>query len=361
MFARSASFTLGVLYLAMPLLAQQGRIVGTITEATGAVIPHAKITAIHEATQVRREFLTDGTGNYDLPGLAVGTYSVRAEMQGFKSSEARVLVEVAQVVRQNLMLSVGEVRETVSVTADASQLQTDTAEMGQVITNRQIVELPLNGRSFTQLATLSTGVIPYTSDGLIQMNGARPGQEYYVIDGVSTNTPSDGRNQIFPSVESIQEFKLQSSTFAAEFGRAPGLVNVTTKAGTNEYHGNVYDFWRNDFIAANNYFENQKLVPTRPKLNRHQFGGTIGRHNKTFFFGNWESQRSAQGTTTTLRTPTNLERAGDFSQVPGLNSVLDPSTFTPFANKLIPATRINGVYKYFSPWWPASHSCPYHR
>lgn len=346
----------------LPALAQQGRIVGTIFDSSGAVIPGVTVTAINNATNVKLEFVTDVTGNYDFPGLTVGSYTIRTSLAGFKTGEARVVVEVAQAVRQNLTLAVGDVQEVVTVQGERGPvLQTENAEVGQVVTNREIVELPLNGRDFFQLIMLSTGAVQFTNEttivpNLASIDGGRPGTEQYLIDGVNAGVPGDGRLRHRPSIDSIQEFKLQGSTFAAEYGRGAGIVNLVTRSGGNEYHGSLFNFWRNDKLAANDFFLNQQQNPQKGRLNRNQFGAALGGRivrDKTFFFTNYEGHRMAQARNQTFRAPTALERAGDFSQSPGVPYVLDPLTFRPFPNKVVPPARIHRTYKYFADWFPA--------
>ena len=313
--------------LLAPDLMAQGRIVGTVFDDTQSVVPGASVTATHEQTNIAYDFETNESGKYDLPSLPTGPYTVRAELAGFKASEARVIVEIAQVTQQDFTLEVGTLQDTVTVSAEAQAplLQAESPEIGQVITNRQILELPLNGRNFEQLATLSTGVYG-APGGLVVINGARPTQAIHQIDNMSTNTILNGRNQARPSIETLQEFKLQSSTFSAEHGRAPGIINVSTRAGNNRFYGNVYEFFRNDVVSANNFFENQRANPRKTPLNRNQFGTTFSGpivRNRTFFFANYEGQRMYRGSTINGTVPTPMQKAGDFSQTPGVAVLLD--------------------------------------
>ena len=346
-------------------LMAQGRIVGFVFDDTESVIPGADVTATHDGTNVSYSFQSNASGKYEFPSLPVGQYTIRVELAGFKASEARIIVETAQVTQQDITLEVGALQDTVTVSAEAQAplLQAESPEIGQVITNRQILELPLNGRNFEQLALLSTGVVGY-SGSLVVMNGARPTQTFHQIDNMSTNTILDGRNQVRPSIETIQEFKLQSSTFSAEGGRAPGILNVTTRSGSNQFHGNFYNFFRNDHLAAFEFFQKQRANPRKSPLNRNQFGATLGGpivRNKNFFFSNFESLRQYRGQRQNLRAPTPLEKAGDFSQTPGVLIVMDlmarlppgfPIPFAPFPGNSIPASRAHPTYEYFRDWWP---------
>ena len=350
------------LFLALPALAQTGRIVGTVTDETGAVVPGTTVTATSQATNLTRKFDTDDTGNYDFPGLAVATYIVRAELSGFQTAEVEVLVEIDRVARQNIRLAVGQPSDVLHVLADAPLLQTDSVEVGQVVTNRQIVELPLNGRRYTDLALLVPGVTTRGPGrdggvGVVSVNGSRGGRENYMIDSVTTNSSYERAPQFLPSIESIQEFKLQTSTFSAEFGRGSAAFNLTTKSGSNQYHGVVYHFWRNDSLAANDFFVNQLPDPdsTGAFLNRNQFGATFGGPivgDKTFFFVNYEGERLREGLTQNARVPTDLERSGDFSQSPGVLFIRDPETEQNFPGKVVPQSRFHNVYNYFQGWWP---------
>ena len=352
-------------------LMAQGRIVGLVFDDTESVIPGADITATHEGTNVSYSFQSNESGKYEFPSLPVGPYTIRAELAGFKASEARVIVETAQVTQQDFTLQIGNLQDTVTVSAEAQAplLQAESPEIGQVITNRQILELPLNGRNFEQLALLSTGVTPWAGNGLVVMNGARPGMALYQIDNVSTNTILDGRNQVRPSIETIQEFKLQSSTFSAKDGRAPGIVTVTTRSGNNKFHGNVFNFFRNDRLSTYNFFQKQRANPVKSPLNRNQFGTTFGGpvvRNKNFFFSNFEGLRQYRGLNQNIRVPTGGgpaagERNGDFTQTPGVAIVMDlmarlppgfPIPFAPFPNNTVPASRHHPAYQYFKDWWP---------
>ena len=361
---------LGVwLALCASLLAQDSRVVGTVTDESGAVIPGARVTATNQATNLERDFETDSTGNYDIPGLQVGAYMVRAEADGFRAAQTEITLEVNQTVRQNFRLPIGSVAETVSVIAQAPLLQADSSTVSQVITNRQIVELPLNGRSFTSLALLVPGVTPrgsglsmFGESGTFSINGARPGTENYMVEGVTTNSSNTRQPQLSPSIEAIQEFSIQTSSYTAEYGRGSAAVNVITKSGNNQFQGNIYEFIRNDALAANNFFQNQLANPEDADSNvkRNQFGGTVGGpiiRDKTFFFAHFEGNRLRQGATSTYRVPTPLEMQADFSQSPGVQQIVDPTAGNiPFPDKVIPEHQWHSSYRYFRGWWPGPNA-----
>ena len=354
--------------ISAPALAQTGRILGSITDETGGVLPGVVVTVTASATNISREFVTGDSGNYDFPGLIVGQYVIAAELTGFKTVHVTVTVEVEQILRQDVELSIGEISEVVEVSSEAPLLSSSKAEVGQVITNRQIVELPLNGRHYTQLLLLVPGVTPrggglsmFGDSGNFSINGARPGSENYMIEGVTTNSGNTRQAQISPSIESIQEFKLQTSTYAAEFGRGSAAVNVTTKSGANEFRGTAYAFNRNDRFSANGFFQNQAPDPDAigVELNRNQFGATFGGpiiKDKTFFFFNYEGERRDEGRAATWRVPTDLERAGDFSQSAGVSFVNDPDTGQPFPGMVVPSNRFHSVYNYFQGFWPGPNT-----
>src|SRR5688572_4006804 len=243
---RLALTGLFLVFCTNPVLAQTGRILGAVSDDTGAVVPGATVTITNDDTRIARTFTTDSNGNYEFPGLPVGTYTIRAEMTGFRAAETRVVVEVGSVVRHNPRLQVGQITDLVNVTAEAPLLQSDTVEVGQVVTNRQIVELPLNGRVYTTLALLVPGVTTrgpglgqFGESGNVSVNGSRGGTENYMVEGVTTNAANTRQPQIAPSIESIQEFKLQSSTYSAEYGRGAAAINLITKSGTNSFRGAV--------------------------------------------------------------------------------------------------------------------------
>ncbi|MCY4597683.1 MAG: carboxypeptidase-like regulatory domain-containing protein, partial [Bryobacterales bacterium] len=220
----------GWLIVCSSLLAQDSRVVGTINDESGAVIPGARVIATNQSTNIARDFETDATGNYDIPGLQVGAYLVRAEAAGFQAVETEITLEISQTLRHDFQLPVGSLTETVSVLAEAPLLQTNDPTVSQVITNRQIVELPLNGRTFTDLALLVPGVTPrgqglsmFGEAGTFSINGARPGAENYMIEGVMTKASNTLQPQIAPSIEAIQEFSIQTSSYSAEHGRGSAV------------------------------------------------------------------------------------------------------------------------------------------
>ncbi|PYT24892.1 MAG: TonB-dependent receptor [Acidobacteria bacterium] len=358
-----------------PLSAQTttGSIVGTVTDPSGAVIAGATVTVTNMDTGIAVKTPSDSTGNYVATPLPVGRYSVTVEAAGFKKSvRSDITVNVQDRVRVDAALEVGAVTDTVEVAAAAPLLQTDTSYLGQVVGSQEIVDLPLNGRYFTRLAVLTAGTAPTPNGardektGGFSSNGVRPYQNNYLLDGVDNNSlsedlVSDQSFVIGPPPDAIAEFKVQTNSMSAEFGRSGGAVlNVTIKSGTNELHGTVYEFLRNSQLDAKNFFDD----PTQPippfKLN--QFGFSVGGpvifpkayngKNRTFFFFDYQGTRVRTGHTFLASVPPTTWRNGDFS---GFAPIFDPDstvvaadgsvTRQPFANNQIPSGRFDPIAK----------------
>ena len=320
-------------------LAQQetATISGTITDATGAVVPNAVVivTNVQTGISVRTEATEAGT--YVVPSLRPGDYSIAVESKGFqKTVRTGVTLQVAQVARIDVTLQTGALTESVEVVAATPLLDTLTSSRGSVIDQKKIVELPLNGRDYHQLALLSPGVLPGTPrlasvnfKGVLNVNGNRTFNNVFLLDGVDNISYSNsfrGENVqlVQPSIEALQEFKIQTNAYSAEFGRSSGaVVNATIKSGTNTVRGSVYEFVRNDSLDANNFFSNALGAP-KPKRERNQFGGAAGGplvKNRTFWFGDYEGLRDLEGVPRVRQVPTAAEKAGLFSA-----AVFDPFT-----------------------------------
>ena len=330
----------------------RGTILGTVRDTTGAVVPGATITVTNVATNVSRTAVTNETGDFVIPELTVGSYSVTASVAGFKKEVLTGLdLNVDQRLRADVRMEVGNIAETIQVTTDTPLIASDSATVGTVIDNRKVVDLPLNGRQFLQLNLLVPGAVPgtfgsqlSTQGGAISVNGMREAGNNFLLDGIDNNDLAINLFSVSPSVDSIQEFKVQSSTYSAEYGKQAGAqINVTSKSGTNEIHGSLFEFIRNDKLDAKNFFDKPD-APT-PKFTRNQFGGSIGGpivKNKTFWFANYDGTRIRKGITRTALIPSMLERTGDFSQTAGL-TLRDPLNGQPFAGNRIPANRIDPV------------------
>lgn len=323
-----------------------GTVVGAVQDASGAVVPGAEVSLINDRTAVERSASSDEQGRFQFPGMPVGNYHVESALSGFSRfvSEGFKL-DVDTTRRVNVTLQVGEVTETVEVTDSVLQVDTEGSTLKETVGVRRIEELPLNGRNPLQLqllvpgTTTGPGVPSLSANGGVSVNGSRGISNSYMLDGGDNNDPLSNSAAVVPNPDAVAEFTILTNNYEAEYGRNTGaVINVVTKSGTNEFHGTLYEFNRNDNFEARNFFATQAS-----KLNRNQFGGTIGGpivKNKTFFFFSDEAIRERQGATESrLTVPTPMERVGDFSmsnQRPN-----DPDTGSPFANDQIPITRID--------------------
>jgi len=363
-----------------PLCAQTtaGSIVGTVTDPSGAVIAGANITITNVGTNIAVKATTDSAGEYVVTPLEVGKYSVTVEATGFKRSlRPDIQVNVQDRVRVDAKLEVGQVTDTVEVAGEAPILETDTSYLGEVVDSQHIVDLPLNGRFFTRLAVLTAGTAPSPAGardentGGFSANGVRPYQNNFILDGVDNNSLSEDLSSqasfvVGPPPDAIQEFKVQTNSMSAEFGRSGGAVlNVTIKSGTNDLHGTAYEFLRNSDLDANNFFNNANGAPIAP-FKQNQFGFSTGApilipkvyngKNRTFFFFDYQGTRIRTGQTEIATVPTDAMRQGNFSGQNGVayNTIYDPNTGTinssgdavgrlPFAGNIIPQSRWNPI------------------
>ena len=328
-------------------------------DSQGGVLQGATVVAEHAGSGTKIARVTDGQGRYFLPSLRVGTYVITAELTGFRRVlRSNVIVQLGQTLALDFTLEVGSVTEEIQVTGDIPLLQSTNAEISDVIGNREVVEMPLNGRNFLALAQLSDGVVipPGGTRGealqqagpLPNVGGQRSGHNIYLLDGTKVTDELFNNLVINPSVDSIEEFKIQKSMYPAEFGgKASALINVATKAGSNRFRGSLFEFNRNDSFDSPNYF--QPAGQPIPPLRQNQFGGSLGGPvlpNRTFFFGSYEGQRMNRSLTRTFSVPPAAVRAGNFS---GFGAVCDPLTIpttgicTPFPNNQIPASRIDPI------------------
>ena len=327
-----AQWTIAAMILMGSLFAQttQGGIVGTIHDEKGNSISGAKVTVTDPATGLQRQTTTADNGIFRLLALPTGTYQVSAEAPGFATATSTgIEVGVDQVRTIDVVLRVGAEKQVVEVQADAALTQTETSKLGQIIDNRKVEDLPLNGRDFAQLARLNPGVAASGGGGGQQggeggvsgfsSNGQRSTSNNFMVDGVDNNDYFGGSAAQLPSIDSIQEFEVQTNTFSAEYGRNTGsVVNLVTKSGSNSLHGSLYEFFRNDVLDARNYFNDTQFAKSSLRLN--QFGGTLGGpiiKNKTFYFLNYEGFRRRAGITRITNVPTLAERAGMFTDQNG--------------------------------------------
>ncbi|MEP7362040.1 MAG: TonB-dependent receptor [Acidobacteriota bacterium] len=349
-----------VIVLSQLALAQvdTGSISGIVTDTTGAVIPGVQLRITQQNTNVGVNAITNGSGFYAAPTLRPGPYFITIAKDGFRPEKhTGIEVRVQDRLELNFQLAVGTAATEVTVTATTPLLESETSSLGQVVGERNISNLPLNGRNFIQLATLTAGTLPSTRtaerDNFIS-NGARGVQNSYLLDGI------DNRNRILgfdkssaqiiqPVIDGIQEFKVQTATFSAEFGQAAGgVVNVTMKSGTNQLHGNVFEFLRNSQLDSSPYFQSNGA---KPQFMQNQFGATLGGRiikDKTFFFGSWQSTRELNAAPQIGSVPTASMRQGIF---PG--RVNDPANGkTPFPNNTIPVSRWDSVSAGLLPLYP---------
>ena len=346
---------------AMAFAAVDGTILGTVYDPSGAVVSNAKIVVRSETTNLERETKTGSEGNYTVPGLSPGPYTVTVEAPGFKRDVYDKLdLRVEQSLRVDATLTVGQTSESVEVSTQTQLVDTDAASLGQVINRERVNRLPLNGRFFLQLALLSPGSNAGApgnrqesnqEGNSVAVNGARSAANTYLIDGVDNSSGFNGYYVVSPSVDAIQEFKVQTNAYTAEFGRSAGAqINLITRSGSNQFHGSLFEFLRNDALDANNWFSNAGGLTTKPPYRRNQFGGAVGGpvlKNRTFFFFNYEGTRIRQAQTRVATVPTAAMKMGDFS---GLATIYDPLTLlngqrTPFANNMIPSSRISSASK----------------
>jgi Carboxypeptidase regulatory-like domain/TonB-dependent Receptor Plug Domain len=330
----SVTLTVFCLLLMPSAFAQvdEGSVTGVVQDATGAVVPNAKVTLLNTDQGLSVVTTTSSSGDYTFSPVRIGNYSVSASAPGFSvTTQQNVNVAVSQNVRINIELKTGAETQTVEVTSAPPQLQTEDASVGQVVNERSVNNLPLNGRNFTFLAQLAAGVNTPQADtrgnaanGAFSANGLRPSQNNYLLDGIDNNSDNvdflNGTNfVVLPPPDAIAEFKVQTSDFSAELGRAAGAVlNATVKSGTNQIHGAAWEFFRNDILDAADWFENNSGIK-KGELRWNQFGASIGGpviKNKVFFFGDYQGFRHVQGNTQSgIAVPTDLQRSSGYSNL----------------------------------------------
>lgn len=366
MSKNSCVFSAVILALAMipgRLAAQAvtGTILGLVRDISGAAVPNAPITLTETGTGFTRTVATDSAGEYTAPSLPTGSYTLTVEVQGFKkTSLPNVQLGVDQKLRVDVTLEVGTVTETVEIQAAGAVVKSDSSELGETVTERQIVDLPLNGRDFVQLTRIIPGVVrgipganidgagslAWRASASFSANGQRTRDNNFMLDGVDNNDTWLNSAVIFPNVDALEEFKVQTSTYSSEFGRSSGgVVNIQIKSGTNNFHGNVFEFLRNDKFDANDFFNN-KFGRQRPPFRQNQFGGTFGgpiRHDRTFFFMDYQGWRIRQAQTYLSTVPTEAMRGGDFSALKRV--IHDPLSQAPFSGNIIPPDRFDPAAK----------------
>jgi hypothetical protein len=373
-----------------------GTILGTVQDTTGAVVPGARVVVVEAATNVERSTVTNDQGYFEIPLLQPGTYRLEAQLQGFKKfTRGNLKLDISQKMAVPVTLSPGDVTEVIEVTAESPLLHTSTSSVSQVIDNKKVVDLPSSNRNLFQLATLTAGVndfgasaAPATSGsvgfGRWSSNGGQVNTNEFMVDGATALTANMGAASIIPTIDAIEEFKIETNALSAEFGRTGGAVlNATYKSGTNNLHGSIYHFWRNRVLNANTWLNNRN-GRGRDFSNIHTFGYSVGGpvilpkvvdgRNKLFFFHNYEGYRDVLPIRQLLTVPTAAEKRGDFSgrlDAQGrLIQIYDPFstvpvpgqanryTRTPFPGNIIPPDRIDPVAANLVKFYPDPNVAP---
>lgn len=344
-----------------------GSVVGTVTDSTGAIVPGAKVVLKNTATNAMQTAMTSSAGNYSFVNLIPDKYDLTVTKQGFQSMmQSGIDVQVGGATRVNVTLRVGNVSQTVTVTASRAALQTQSASLGGVVEGRQVVQAPLNGRNVNNLLDFIPGVVPgggtqgstmanggsgnFQAGGQTQaiaynnyqIGGGFSGQSIFYIDGMEQNIAENNVNPLVPTQDAVQEFRVSTNDVSAEFGGFNGgVVQIVTKSGTNKFHGNVYEYFRNTALDANDWFSNHEGLGKAP-LHQNQFGANLGGpilKNRAFFFFSWERESLISASPINATVPTMAELAGNFSGDP--QTIYDPETGQPFPRNIIPQNRID--------------------
>ena len=369
----SSGLLFSFFFLAPALVAQTASIDGVVTDPTSAIMPGVKIVVSNLETGLRRETQTNGEGYYTVPSLPVGHYRIAASKAGFGNAEqSGIKLDVQQVARIDFVMQPGGVVEQIQVSATAVAIDSETSTVGQVIDNKRIVELPLNGRNYLNLAQLTSGTAPAVGDRTQSEGGfAASGQHMYQLgiqlDGLDNTSVASGgplgfeAQAVKPSIDAVQEFRVVTNNISAEYGgRMGGQVIVSLKSGTNQVHGSVYEFIRNSDLDGTNFFANLN-GSTKPPFRQNQFGGTLGgpiRKDKTFLFGSYDGIRIRLGDSDVSTVPTVAARGGDFS---GIRPIYDPATTQgtgatmtrqPFPGNIVPVARWDPLFQKIESLYP---------
>lgn len=352
---------------------QDGRINGIVSDPQHAVVPGATITVTNTGTNISETVKTDSSGSYTVTPLDPGAYTVSAAAPGFQTTVRNgVELTVGQTAEVDLGLVIGATATRVEVTTTAPILNTESGSLGQVISNTQVVDLPLNGREFTEIAQLSPGAVYLAATGNVQnvrpenvngnvISGISGQQTVFLLDGADVTEYHEGGTYIQTSIDALQEFSVEQNSYSAEFSGGGGTFNSTTKSGTNKFHGDLFEFLRNEKLDARNFFALQ-----RNELKRNQFGATLGGpvlvpklyngRDKTFFFLSYEGERQLQGNVTVTPVATAAQRNGDFTK-----NIYDPlstvsGTRKQFPGNVIPQSRFAQPAVYFNQLIPLPNS-----
>src|ERR1700756_657650 len=334
-----------------------GSISGVVTDASGAVIPGAKVVAIDTQTGIKTSVTTDSKGFFNFPALPVGNYDLEITQTGFRTyHKSGLVIDANAALRADASLTVGTISEKIEVTTDTVHVETESTQMGEVVTGKTMTAVPLNGRAFTDLLALQPGVSPYTSldtgmagvndrpvdgglnSGSQSVNGQREAANGFMVNGSNVEEGKTNGAGIIPNLDSISEFRIITNNFDAEYGNySGGQVNVVTKSGTNAFHGSGFEFLRNTALDAKNYYA--QPTDKTPVFRQNQFGGTFGgplRKDKTFFFLDYQAPRQTQAPTVNVQMPSPANFTGDFSDSAGAFSTSQD------ANKNPVASTVNG-------------------
>jgi hypothetical protein len=368
---------IAIFMLGTPLTAQvnTSTISGVVNDESGAPVPNAQVVATLVSTGQERTVQTNDAGEFVVAQLAPGSYRVNVTKSGFQTAVVdNLTLNIAERATVNVPLKVGQISQQVTVEGTAPVIEAETASLGQVVTRRAINDLPLNGRNYLTLGALSPGVVPQLSTGTgsasfvasttqrsdrsILVGGQRESSTSYLFDGIEMRNPRVGDSSITPSLDVVQEFKIQRNFFQAEFGNSPGIVNIASRGGSNQYHGTLFEFLRNDAMDARNFFSSSP-----EPFKRNQFGGAGGgyiKKDKIFAYGNFERFNQRLGVIQIGTFPTQTLLSGNFA---GQAPIYDPLTYssanptrTQFAGNIIPTTRINAVAKNFFPYIPVTNT-----
>lgn len=363
--ALALAILLAAFLCAQPVRAQMsyGGVVGTVTDSTGAIVPGARVVLKNVQTGATQSAMTGTAGNFSFVNLIPDTYQVTVSKSGFKSvTQSGINVQVGGATQANVVLSVGNISQTVTVTASQAGLQTQSASLGGVVQGQQVLEAPLNGRNVNNLLDFVPGVVPgggtqgstmsNQGDGQTQaiaynnyqIGGGFSGQSIFYIDGMEQNIAENNVNPLVPTQDAVQEFRVSTNNVSPEFGGyGGGVVQIVTKSGTNQFHGNLYEYFRNTALDANDWFSNHDGLGKTP-LHQNQYGANLGGpivKNKAFFFFSWEHESLLSSHPSTATVPTTAELQGDFSSDP--QTIYDPNTGQPFPGNVIPQNRIDPI------------------
>ena len=370
MVRRLVGLTLAVLVALSSVAGAQesasSAIVGVVVDSTQASLPGATVTVTQVGTSAQRVVVTDGEGRFSVPGLRPATYNIRVELAGFMPAEIKdVILRNGETVRPTLSMGLGNVTEQITVSSSVPLLQTQSASVGQVISEKMIETLPLNGRGVLSLTALSAGVTPQafnrgtqfgaagsSRNQYVTVEGGRDSSTNYAIDGVYVRSLRFNNLSLNPPLDAVQEVSLLRNSFSTEYGQGQAVVSIVTKSGTNRFNGSAYEYTRNDKFDARNYF-----AATKTPYERNQYGFTSGgpiMRNKVFVFGGFEGLRATQGRTFLATVPSPAMLSGDFSSV--ATAIVDPLTGLPFTGNQIPASRFSRFAQLLAPTVPSPNN-----